>query len=1047
MSLDFADCRIISIWNKEGVICYVSEQVNGLESRLSWKPEGNLITASQQCLEKHLIIFFEKNGLRHGQFELPVPASCFIIHSIKWSCDSKVLLIHGIDTSKKEEYIYLYTARNYYYYLKQTFAFKLDEQVATVFWDPNVALKLHLFLTSGNYQQFELAWDVCSNEGTVAVIDGNNLQITPFETTVIPPPLYAFSLECQSQINAAFLSQSKYLLILLNKIILIELATKSSSSEKHNQLAKIKNGVRSSLLGKLNFNSFETHMIDLKLKHLRHLFMINNYQAIGVVFCKPFHDQLVSIDFESNNIQSLCQLPSQVKVLDCDTNNGLVALELTNKKIFKFELKSNTLSPWTLNADKELSLPKLCDQIKICYIQSKPYIIGHSWDFKLFLNNQTLSTKCSSFILTPFFLVTTTTDNILQTWRLNDSLLQESPSAVGDEERKLERGATLVTSVDKDGSVLLQMPRGNLELIWPRILLIYQLKQLLNNNQFEKAFKIMKRHRINLNLLVDHNPALFFENASSIIESIGSKDVQDICVFLSELEEKDVRQSLYLFAYQDEVRFNYESTKLNFVCYRFRQLMMKKDKSKYLIPILFTFVKQTDSSIDKALLMIKNLTSTQQQDMSLKYLLYLIDENRLYNEALGTYDFDIVLMVAERSQKDPKEYKLFLENLSAIKPLEYRKYKIDLHLKRYSKALKHLKMCKDERYLEECLEVIETQHLYSQAVKIFDDDNDKWCRAIWVKYGNYLMIKKYFMEAGFAFRRGNDIQNAVKAFQIGGKWNEAIETALQLDDISFKSTCLTLILNLESNGKYQEAAYICEVYLNEVSRGIMILIKGHVWDAAQRLIQKSAHFELIINLKRELLEQYESLIELINDNIFKFNTYTKRLEVVRSEIRTKNLNSINYEGDEMNDFVSETSSLSSTRKSKTSGSLTTCKSKSKKKQNLKRYVLKEGSAFEDLALMFTIKQMIETVEKDQTEVALIIPTLFNHGYFDQANTLQSKFTRLIELIQTNIKIVWPMNEANEIGNSQMCLNDVLSQTKSYENRYLKGELYLKCDLI
>ena len=149
----------------------------------------------------------------------------------------------------------------------------------------------------------------------------------------------------------------------------------------------------------------------------------------------------------------------------------------------------------------------------------------------------------------------------------------------------------------------------------------------------------------------------------------------------------------------------------------------------------------------------------------------------------------------------------------------------------------------------------------------------------------------------------------------------------------------------------------------------------------------------------------------------------------------------------MNDFVSETSSLSSTRKSKTSGSLTTCKSKSKKKQNLKRYMLKEGSAFEDLALMFTIKQMIETVEKDQTEVALIIPTLFNHGYFDQANTLQSKFTRLIELIQTNIKIVWPMNEANEIGNSQMCLNDVLSQTKSYENRYLKGELYLKCDLI
>ena len=38
-------------------------------------------------------------------------------------------------------------------------------------------------------------------------------------------------------------------------------------------------------------------------------------------------------------------------------------------------------------------------------------------------------------------------------------------------------------------------------------------------------------------------------------------------------------------------------------------------------------------------------------DEAMRYLLYLVDVNDLYNVALGTYDFDLVLMVAEKSQK------------------------------------------------------------------------------------------------------------------------------------------------------------------------------------------------------------------------------------------------------------------------------------------------------------------------------------------------------------------------------------------------------------
>ena len=36
---------------------------------------------------------------------------------------------------------------------------------------------------------------------------------------------------------------------------------------------------------------------------------------------------------------------------------------------------------------------------------------------------------------------------------------------------------------------------------------------------------------------------------------------------------------------------------------------------------------------------------------ALKYLLFLVDVNNLYDVALGMYDFDLVLMVAQKSQK------------------------------------------------------------------------------------------------------------------------------------------------------------------------------------------------------------------------------------------------------------------------------------------------------------------------------------------------------------------------------------------------------------
>ena len=76
-------------------------------------------------------------------------------------------------------------------------------------------------------------------------------------------------------------------------------------------------------------------------------------------------------------------------------------------------------------------------------------------------------------------------------------------------------------------------------------------------------------------------------------------------------------------------------------------------------------------------------------DGAIEHICFLADVNRLFDNALGLYDLELALLVAQQSQKDPKEYLPFLQNLQR-EPLLRRKYCIDNHLGRFQKALKHL---------------------------------------------------------------------------------------------------------------------------------------------------------------------------------------------------------------------------------------------------------------------------------------------------------------------------------------------------------------------
>ena len=116
-SIESGSRRVIRVYTREGVLDSVSEPVDGLVGALSWRPAGNVLAGLQYRDGMARVVFFERNGLRHGQFDLRLNQEEMKDWgsnvSLRWNIDSSVLAICFTDR------VQLWTMSNYHYYLKQ----------------------------------------------------------------------------------------------------------------------------------------------------------------------------------------------------------------------------------------------------------------------------------------------------------------------------------------------------------------------------------------------------------------------------------------------------------------------------------------------------------------------------------------------------------------------------------------------------------------------------------------------------------------------------------------------------------------------------------------------------------------------------------------------------------------------------------------------------------------------------------------------------------------------------------------------------------------
>ena len=80
-------------------------------------------------------MFFEKNGLRHGEFRLPFGPNDVVVDNLAWNRDGDALAVCCKERDgARESHLLVYTCSNYHWSLKQSWEFAGELLFASLFF-------------------------------------------------------------------------------------------------------------------------------------------------------------------------------------------------------------------------------------------------------------------------------------------------------------------------------------------------------------------------------------------------------------------------------------------------------------------------------------------------------------------------------------------------------------------------------------------------------------------------------------------------------------------------------------------------------------------------------------------------------------------------------------------------------------------------------------------------------------------------------------------------------------------------------------------------
>ncbi|VDD76039.1 unnamed protein product [Mesocestoides corti] len=647
-------------------------------------------------------------------------------------------------------------------------------------------------------------------------------------------------------------------------------------------------------------------------------------------------------------------------------------------------------------------------------------------------------------------------------------LCLEHPSSA--QSRALELGASLVTAVPGGTKVVLQMPRGNLEDVHPRALVFNYLTPLFDSLRHAEAVETMRRHRINFNLLYDYNPRKFLSNVHNFVHQLGS--TEHITLLVSDLREEDITETEYngffgkkpvparrlLDQAAAKVRGDVPrgastepcpptAAKVNLVCDALLKAMLP-EKSRFILPILTCYVKKCPSEVEKGLLLLKDFRGkgdASTWSRGLRHLQYYLSPVNLFHVALGTYDLELAEAMAERTQLDPKEYQPCLRELGSLVgdgvcsrdvEVAYQHARIDLLLQRYSKALKNLHLS-GAAHWEELCGVIKKQKLFSEALELFTPRTLQFSEIsrLWAEA---LTASQRLAAAGEVHLRAGHYASAASLFLSTNScllWRLTVDTARstpafgeceQLPEEEVRRQATRLALNLKSLRRFTEAIPIYTDYLQDYEGALRAATECGLWTEARRLALCVDGKDLVTSvIKHSAIQAYEHLCGRFADEEQEFHRVFERLLKVRADLRanaTKDELGGEVFDDAESELFSETGSVTSGTSVSSRDSFFSKASgrsrKNRRKQDRKKWSVKEGSKFEEVALIQVIYNIIESFQRLAESIPPLVDELWRLGEAELARKIVRRSNSLLTDHRACINIVWCPEITGNQGSEQ-----------------------------
>ncbi|POR35688.1 Elongator complex protein 1 [Tolypocladium paradoxum] len=1020
--------RVVRVYSREGELDSASEPVDGLEGALSWRPSGNLMAGIQRLADRVDIVFFERNGLRHGQFTLRSPGGSIISHSkirLEWNSDSTVLAVALQDT------IQLWTMGNYHWYLKQEIP--VESGISYLAWHPEKALRLAAAASESAIMVEHIlhtARGSCRppyDNGAVAVIDGETVKLTPFRTANVPPPMSLFDIAADScVVDVAFGRQNESLAVMHRRgIDIYDTPMKNGRSIKPQLRAKV---------------PFSAVAVLEKHTPLRISCASDaNFRCISYQEGSGLLHFVVDADVgQMNPLDCTEMLVSTSTYEDEDSIEGY-GQDLSGSV---FQLSKSDCEPLAIQ------FPTPLPWFEISKPQDIVTAFGLSRNGHIYANSRLLAKNCTSFVVTPSHLIFTTSNHFVKYVHLTadgDALEVPGDDPEKDERcRSVERGSRLVVAIPTNMSIVLQMPRGNVETIFPRAMVVAGIRNLINEKNYTRAFSYCRTQRVDMNILYDHQPTQFLANVGLFLDQL--KEVAYIDLFLSSLREEDVTQTMYQDTKRQRAQplgapldadasaaSNPPGSKVNTVCDAILKSLQPR-KATNLQNIITAHVCKVPPALDDGLTLVAELMQEDEKlaEKAVEHICFLVDVNRVYENALGLYNLDLALLVAQQSQRDPREYLPFVQNLHVLSELR-RKFEVDDHLGRRSKALAHLQAL--DAFDELC--DYTTKHaLYQEALKLYRYDQPR-LHALTDLYAAYLESRSVFREAGLAYESLQNYAKATSCYRAAGAtcWQECLYTAQQqsppLSAGAMSDLATSLADALREAKDYSAAATIHVDHLASLETAVKCLCKGYHFAEAIRLVVRHARPDLLETaVDVGLAEALGSTTEFLADCKAQLLAQVPRVAELRRKAAEDPL--AFYEGERAGggDIPDDVSVAASSRLS-TSASLFTrytgkagsvgtagtgvsrATSKNRRREEKKRARGRKGTVYEEEYLVSSVRRLVERVAATGAEVERLVFALVRRGMAERARAAEALMADVVGACERAVAEVFAPAQGEE----------------------------------